>query len=192
MWRSVYHSIYSLVSAWRGKKKTIFHIFISYMWFLFRKPTGMMSSIVRWLSRKRCLPLKQTKTGSTAWSKLTSCVSSHCTTMNVTNSARNGVSCLQAIGSNIMCIELLPCLLEFLGCGQLFVTDGLWKLDYPVCIYKVPVEVKGMNVRRYKTICLHIQHPLLTILFCTGSTSWLLSQWTPSWETLLQGSHWTA
>ena len=83
---------------------------------------------------------------------------------------QNGVSCLQAIGSNIMhmCVELLPCLL---GCGQLFVTDGLWKLDYPVCIYKVPVEVKGMNVRRYKTMCLLIQHPLLTILFCTGSTS---------------------
>ena len=35
-----------------------------------------------------------------------------------------------------VCVELLPCLLEFLGCGQLFVTDGLWKLDYPVCIYR--------------------------------------------------------
>ena len=63
------------------------------------------------------------------------------------------------------CVELLTWLVEYLGCGQLFVTDGLWNLDYPVCIYKVPVEVKGMNVIRYKTMCLHEQHPLLAILF---------------------------
>ena len=26
------------------------------------------------------------------------------------------------------------------------VTDGLWKLSYPICMYKVPVKVKGMKL----------------------------------------------
>lgn len=32
------------------------------------------------------------------------------------------------------------------GCGKLFVTDGIWKLNYPICLYKVPVEVNMMKV----------------------------------------------
>jgi len=40
---------------------------------------------------------------------------------------------------------LYKCLSEILndhflvGCGTLFVTDGIWKLNYPICMYKVPV-----------------------------------------------------
>ena len=25
-------------------------------------------------------------------------------------------------------------------------TDGIWKLSYPVCLYKVPVKVDGMKI----------------------------------------------
>ena len=28
----------------------------------------------------------------------------------------------------------------------MLVTDGIWKLQYPVCLFKVPVEVKGIKV----------------------------------------------
>lgn len=34
----------------------------------------------------------------------------------------------------------------YIGCGQLLVTDGIWKLNYPVCLYKVPVTVRGVRV----------------------------------------------
>lgn len=29
---------------------------------------------------------------------------------------------------------------------MLLVTDGIWKLSYPICLYKVPVEVDGMKI----------------------------------------------
>ena len=32
------------------------------------------------------------------------------------------------------------------GCGKLLVTDGIWKLNYPVCLYKVPVKIDGIKV----------------------------------------------
>jgi len=32
------------------------------------------------------------------------------------------------------------------GCGKLFVTDGIWKLNYPTCMYKVSVSVDGIKV----------------------------------------------
>ena len=32
------------------------------------------------------------------------------------------------------------------GCGHLLVTDGIWKLSYPICLYKVVVEVEGIKV----------------------------------------------
>ena len=32
------------------------------------------------------------------------------------------------------------------GCGKLFVTDGIWKLNYPICMYKVSVSVDGIKV----------------------------------------------
>ncbi len=32
------------------------------------------------------------------------------------------------------------------GCGELLVTDGIWKLNYTVCLYRVPVEVRGMKL----------------------------------------------
>ena len=33
-----------------------------------------------------------------------------------------------------------------IGCGELLVTDGVWKLQYPTCLFKVPMEVKGIKV----------------------------------------------
>ena len=78
-----------------------------YMYFLFRKPTGIMSSS-EVIEQEMVFAFIADKQTNTAWSKLTSCVSSQCTTTNVTKSAKNGVSSLQIIGSN----SVLSCLLD--------------------------------------------------------------------------------
>ena len=31
-------------------------------------------------------------------------------------------------------------------CGQLFAVNGLWKLSYPVCLFKVHIYVEGIKV----------------------------------------------
>ena len=31
------------------------------------------------------------------------------------------------------------------GCGTLWSVDGLWKLVYPVCMYRVPKEITGFS-----------------------------------------------
>ena len=33
-----------------------------------------------------------------------------------------------------------------IGCGKLLVTDGIWKLNYPICLYKVPIAIDGMKI----------------------------------------------
>ena len=42
--------------------------------------------------------------------------------------------------------ELPLYLILYVGCGKLLVTDGIWKLNYPICLYKVPVKVDGIKV----------------------------------------------
>ena len=32
------------------------------------------------------------------------------------------------------------------GCEKLVVTDGIWKLNYPVCMFKVPVKVENVQL----------------------------------------------
>jgi len=40
------------------------------------------------------------------------------------------------------------------GCGIMYVADGNWKLKYPHCMWKVPIEVEGFNKQvNYPNIC---------------------------------------
>ena len=41
----------------------------------------------------------------------------------------------------------------FAGCGKLFVTDGIWKLRYPICTHKVPMVVQGCPLLHYPDCC---------------------------------------
>ena len=54
-------------------------------------------------------------------------------------------------------IDLLNKLFKFdyfVGCGILYVADGNWKLKYPHCMWKVPVNVDGFqNAINYPCIC---------------------------------------
>lgn len=52
------------------------------------------------------------------------------------------------------------------GCGVLYVADGNWKLKYPHCMWKVPIEVEGFqNLINYPSICPH--SPVRGQAFCT-------------------------
>ena len=35
--------------------------------------------------------------------------------------------------------------MSHLGCGRLYSIDGNWKLCYPHCMWRVPMEVQGFN-----------------------------------------------
>ena len=39
------------------------------------------------------------------------------------------------------------------GCGQLYVADGNWKLRYAHCMWKVPVSIPGFGKVNYPSIC---------------------------------------
>ena len=40
------------------------------------------------------------------------------------------------------------------GCGIMYVADGNWKLKYPHCMWKVPIEVEGFDKQvNYPNIC---------------------------------------
>jgi hypothetical protein len=39
------------------------------------------------------------------------------------------------------------------GCGQLYVADGNWKLRYAHCMWKVPIELVGFGKINYPSIC---------------------------------------
>ncbi len=41
----------------------------------------------------------------------------------------------------------------YLGCGQLYVADGNWKLRYAHCMWKVPVSIEGFGAINYPDIC---------------------------------------
>ena len=54
--------------------------------------------------------------------------------------------------SKIVVTQHLLCLYN-IGCGELFVTDGIWKLEYPICLFKVPMEVKGLEAVSIPDCC---------------------------------------
>ena len=48
-------------------------------------------------------------------------------------------------------------ILSCTGCGQLFVTDGIWKLNFPVCMYQVqvsPLQLLTMQLQAHCVIFL--------------------------------------
>ena len=52
------------------------------------------------------------------------------------------------------------------GCGVLYVADGNWKLKYPHCMWKVPIEIDGFqNLINYPSIC--PLSPMRGQAFCT-------------------------
>ena len=40
-----------------------------------------------------------------------------------------------------------------IGCGQLYVADGNWKLRYAHCMWKVPVSIPGFGNVNYPNVC---------------------------------------
>jgi len=62
------------------------------------------------------------------------------------------------------------------GCGKLFVTDGIWKLRYPIFLYKVPVEIAGIKIN-LPDCCPH--QPLHGKPFCQLHTDKLKSLGVP-------------
>ena len=51
------------------------------------------------------------------------------------------------------CPNLKCTVLPSVGCGQLYVADGNWKLRYAHCMWKVPVMLTSFGKINYPSIC---------------------------------------
>ena len=61
------------------------------------------------------------------------------------------------------CILFSHIMLLNIGCGKLIVTDGIWKLSYPICLFKVPIYVEQIQIN--PPDCCQME-PELGKLFC--------------------------
>jgi hypothetical protein len=53
--------------------------------------------------------------------------------------------------TNHTILHRIPC--SFIGCGNLYVADGNWKLRYAHCMWKVPIKLDGFGKINYPNIC---------------------------------------
>ena len=56
---------------------------------------------------------------------------------------------------------------NYTGCGRLSPIDGNWKLCYPVCMWKTPMQVQGFEGRlKYVDTCPN--SPMYGMAFCSS------------------------
>lgn len=89
--------------------------------------------------------------GKSAWKRLINLVCWQTTSTGAILNAKSEVKWSNwQVTQNHKTIEYLVC---FVACDKLFVTDGIWKLRYPVCTHKVPMVVQGCPLRHYLDCC---------------------------------------